>query len=720
MIKQVKLQYFRKHENLTLDMGEGIVAFKGANEQGKSSCIIAIVYALFGAKTLPVSLEETVTWGQPVAKLKVEVTLQIDGSEYTFSRQKSGAEVTVNGSVHVTGQTEVSNFAAELLGVDAAAAGRLMMASQGGIRGVLDQGSVGLAKYIEDLSGMDLFDRLIERMQDQLSLGSPAMFDDLLNKAQEKLAAIDTAAPDIAAIDASIAAAEEARAAAEALLPALEAAETAARDAWVTAAERQKMHERIAADLAAAEVALQKQVEDQAKAKADHANRPSDARIAGLKQQLATCSEYASFCDAYRQFVAIPHYPEMCWVGPKEEFEAGLSATRENLAMLEIDNRTAAEAVKDIEQSSALLRRQIVQDMTCPSCGQEIKDKSKILAKNAEIAAAIAANDAEVAKWVAKRHPFETIDAVRSDLADLLAVQKSAAPFEKFATQFGGYVTTDFGHYPPKLTWKGVAPGDTIPDLSALKRDLALVEAQVKESDKAAAMVEVLGTSITALKVRIETLNAQLAQQPAVTDLPALERQKSSTWAAHTAQHGEVGKHRDAIIAMQTLRSNAIKDAEQRQAEAAAAAADVAQYKGQVAKLAFNNNLLKKVRAARPMVGDKLWMQVLASVSTMFSTMRGEASVVNKGKGGFLVNGQAIESLSGSTLDLLGLSLRTALTRTFLPNCPFITLDEPFAAADADRTAAMLGFISSAGFKQAIIISHEDACESVADHLIQL
>jgi len=95
---------------------------------------------------------------------------------------------------------------------------------------------------------------------------------------------------------------------------------------------------------------------------------------------------------------------------------------------------------------------------------------------------------------------------------------------------------------------------------------------------------------------------------------------------------------------------------------------------------------------------------------------------VGRGSDGqhFTVDTHSIAGLSGSTLDLLGLSIRLALTRTFLPMAPFLILDEPFAAMDEERTAASLAFIASAGFKQTLLVTHEEMSESVAAGLITL
>ena len=96
------------------------------------------------------------------------------------------------------------------------------------------------------------------------------------------------------------------------------------------------------------------------------------------------------------------------------------------------------------------------------------------------------------------------------------------------------------------------------------------------------------------------------------------------------------------------------------------------------------------------------------------------SSVLGALENGFMVDGKDVYSLSGSTLDILGLAIRVALTKTFLPHCRFLLLDEPFAACDAQRQAQALGFIHTLGFDQIIIVTHDNLTEAVADHVIEL
>lgn len=142
--------------------------------------------------------------------------------------------------------------------------------------------------------------------------------------------------------------------------------------------------------------------------------------------------------------------------------------------------------------------------------------------------------------------------------------------------------------------------------------------------------------------------------------------------------------------------------------------------KDDMKEVAKSNELLKAVRAARPIIADKMWNAVLHTVSRYFSQMRGEASTVTRTTDGFKVDGHSVAGLSGSTLDILGLAIRVALVRTFLPTSPFLVLDEPAAACDVNRTQAMLGFLATTEFDQILACSHDEISEAVADNVVKI
>jgi len=100
--------------------------------------------------------------------------------------------------------------------------------------------------------------------------------------------------------------------------------------------------------------------------------------------------------------------------------------------------------------------------------------------------------------------------------------------------------------------------------------------------------------------------------------------------------------------------------------------------------------------------------------------LRGTQTTITRAKQGFLCDNVHVRNLSGSTLDILGLAIRFALTKLLLPHIDFQLLDEPGAGCDERRTANLMGFVTTADFPQAVVITHHDVDEAAADNLICL
>ena len=92
-------------------------------------------------------------------------------------------------------------------------------------------------------------------------------------------------------------------------------------------------------------------------------------------------------------------------------------------------------------------------------------------------------------------------------------------------------------------------------------------------------------------------------------------------------QIGDITKAHEQAKAMWSVCQSRVDDAQR----------VIAECKKDLESLSFNNALVKKLRAIRPMVANKLWNTVLSSVSVMFSQMRKEESWVTKEKAGFKV-----------------------------------------------------------------------------------
>ena len=284
------------------------------------------------------------------------------------------------------------------------------------------------------------------------------------------------------------------------------------------------------------------------------------------------------------------------------------------------------------------------------------------------------------------------------------------------------YVTLDCTVYPPKAEWVGGVPAAEAVDVDGLRGQLKRNEAALSAATSAKAKHEMALQSLATAKADVINATSNLNEfvAPTSEEVVRLEEAKNEAVAANLALKGSniiLQQSRDAEVSafnsattVWAMSRARIEDAEK----------TIAACKSDLDSLAFNNALVKKLRSLRPLVADQLWNTVLASVSVMFSQMRGEASIVTKGKDGFRVNGQAVESLSGSTLDLLGLALRCSLLKTFVPHCDLLIADEPAHGCDSERTEAMVGFIKSAGFGQSILITHEDISTAIADNILEI
>jgi exonuclease SbcC len=708
MLKKITLKNFRKHTDSVFEFDDGLHVMRGANEAGKSTVLEGVAYALGGVKALRSPLAEAVTWSQPENTLKVVLEISIDGVDYVVSRGKSGAEVNYDGGC-VTGQTEVTNFLAAKLKVDAGAASRLMMSSQMDIRGALEAGPKATTELIERLAEFDQIDHLIDVMQEKLTLGSTATAEAQLASAQETLDTANAVAePDFKGLEQRIASAtsnlglaqsyyDDANDAYTAALKADTEARSAVRER-AAAANRLKDAEALAERSKAESIALSEATVT--------APLNPDENIQAAMQEKANLALHATRRRAWKEVqpflgsAGVTRYP-----GSAEMLESSIKGAQRN-----IDE--ARDALRKGDVMHAALTAQLMLN-SCSFCGKDFSEVPEVQAKNAEVHAAIEANELKL------RAAQRTSDDCTAALKDLNKVVTEGRGLYAAAQRYAPYLDIDDSVYPPFLSWNGEVPtdnGDVQPDYDAM---IASIRAQVKafaDWEKARERVEA------------ESARARLGIDQAKADLDALpEADPSATGDAL----GEANKtlreasdtrdeYKDSLRAAKNAQDRAVLDWERTQMAIASADAQLVNARAALRALTFNNALLKKVRTARPVIADRLWNLVLTSVSKYFSEMRGVRSVVSKSSDGFLVDGRPVAVLSGSTLDILGLAIRVALVRTFLPQSPFLVLDEPMAGCDLTRTEAMLGFLVAVGFKQVLLVTHEDVSESVADHIITL
>ena len=707
MLKTLELSNFRKVEHDVMVFTNGLNTIKGANEAGKSTRLEAVAYALFGSRALRSTLDDAVTYGKAPNSMRVALTLTHEGRNYTFTRSKAGAEVIEDGKVYVTGQTECSNFAAKILGADVSVANKLMFANQGNLRGSLEAGPKATAELIEDLADFELFTRIIEAAQDKLMMGSPAVLESTLVNAQANLDAFATPAmvPE-SEIRLKIKTLDDEIAKVEGTLPGLKADSDTLTDAWL---KLKATHE--------AGVAVQTRLLEMAasieKLKGRHneavkaSEQPVDLdRLAVLERQRAEVDEEAQRRIAYQAFLKLP-IADHIWEGDGDSLDKAGSQLREEV------KRITAQ-IADADKRAAVLESTLVTSSACGFCGQDVSQFPGVAEANTKIKGEIETLGSLKVALASERKSKEAELKVVEDIVRLNnETLKAVGPLSK-------YLTADHSTVPPMFSWAGAVPCDNGVNVKGIEGEIETLKYQIVARDKAMILASVLSDELSQHQGKLDALKAQplhvLSDDEYLAEQSKADRASSQYYSAQ-GQVNTLKLERDDQAEDLTAQL-------ERQAMAlqqhATLVDTVAKAKANLAELHFNNALIKKIRAARPLIGDKLWSMVLASVSTMFTAMRGERSIVSKDKDGFKVNGQDVVTLSGSTLDILGLAIRLSLVRTFLPTCGFLVLDEPFAGADAGRTSLSLGFLKSCGFNQILLVTHEDISEIVSDGVIEL
>ena len=696
MLTKIKLENFRQHLNLELDFKNGVTVLRGSNEQGKTTVFEAVAFALFGVKAC--RNNDLTTWGEPDNSHKVTLDFTAHDEQCTITRTKSSAELQVTracGSVRVvTGQTETVKAVETMLGLKPGLGSQLMFVGQSQIQGILAEGGAKTTSFIEKLADLDVIDNLVNELQDNYPTGKTLVLDDMLESSKEELLAATIelkATPDPTKM-------------LEAEIKELKNNLTEKQAALVEAIAEFEAIDLKYNESKTAEVEYKHYVEKKKKL---------DSRLLELKD-LA--------------FVAEP-------------VETDLTALKEELAGLELleenykdfvsykDEVTArmlrADWTANFDRVSAELveRNNIIQEKS-----KEVEDNIKTIAGLSDICCKTCKREFEnAAEQKALAYDLELInEKLNSEIEALFAEQE---PLQVEFENLKSYAiwepellntrwTYDKTYIPAKLVWKGQDVSNYV-EGKVFETRVSIVNAD-KEYAYNVREYEIYKDMLS----RKQELSAELE------GLIEIHKPEDSTKIEElrNTSKGLVQDRQQEVYQLGSEVKNFDANNVHRYNKHIAALSRVAELEDSIARCtksieqtALNNLLLKSLRAAKPLVADKIWRSVCEAVSVHFSQMRGVESVVSKdSKEGFTVNGEAISSLSGSTLSILGLALRVALVKTFLPSCDILLLDEPFDGADSCRRDSMLGFIVQSGFMQMIIITHENSTESFSDELLLL
>ena len=706
MLKSLTTKNFRKLADHQFYFAPGLNVVKGQNEEGKSTLFEAVKYALFGVKACREGLSGLVSWGQPEATLSIELVFEIEAVTYTIYRNKAGAELRYDRG-HVTGQAEVGNFVARLLGVPVQVVSSLMLASQNDIRGTIAGGDTDSAKLIETLANLSALDNLVDLIKAKLPCGADVAAQTRMASAKEALTAleashqeVDTAADavrqkelveDIRRKDAETKLLDEKVAPLNEKFSVLSSVKYT-HESWANKVEVIKSE---LTDFGAKQAAVKVPA------------CPDNGDIVLAQGSLDAAKAVTENLAVFNAMTALnDRVSTYKWDGGFTDFETAYSGCLKIEAM-------SLSALQKFSTEVRLLESQLVTGSVCGYCARDVSRLPEVVAKNAEITAAIVHNNAQAT-------------ACQTSLTDTAAEKKvysaiaaADVPVEKFSTANGKLVRLLDTQVPRLLQWVGPDVGRGSVSVAGAEALLAELRSQTLRHSQATGQVASYATMV---QDRTAKYDALVALQPT---LPVSDAEITKLYDVIAVITDD---RRKAVFYSTTYRAELI-NVNTRLAEVASAAKMFDLRKASLQEtittsgkdirdLVFNNALVKRVREVRPMVAAHMWNKVMSAVSHYFSQMRGTPSLITKTVSGFQIDGHSLQAMSGSTLDALGLAVRIALTKTFTPHVSLLFIDEAFSSMDAERTMASFSFIAGCGFKQVILITHEDMSEISASNVI--
>ena len=718
MLTKLELTNFRQHTSLKLEFTQGVTVIRGANECGKSTIFEAVTFALFGVEAC--RSNDLTTWGAPDKSHVVTLELDLNGQIYHIVRSARGAELN-SDDMKITGQREVTRRCEQLLDLKPGTGTNLMFASQNAVRGTLDEGSKSI-QLIEKLADFDVVDGYINTLQTNFSLGKSDHLQQLVSDLETQLANTQQQIAEFINIDE------------------FEATETSVLDEQLQALEAQAASKKSNIDRLTEQLdTIRGEEENRNNLKLSIANveeylayiksglnapvstRPNAHLVADAEsrtqfhEQLENLRAQADIQKKlgilHSDYLSYSYYcpshfdsknPLIRIDGTKESIQQDIGLLESNYSEYRIQKQELLLKRKNLEDQKC-------NSLICPTCKREWDNADEMQKNNARISEEIVELNIELAKL---DNSIIEVESKINKLKDVLRQPEFTPAINS------KWVVDDDGKFPLKYKWTG---GELKEFDHEVSKQLEEYEGLLEDLSAWESKQEVFKQQLVDTETQLSELTTKLASIP--------ESATSSVELSHTLNqiNLDLNDIQHNINSVKSKKSEIPFKVEQLRKEYSKLKDEENNVKikinncnTEIQNMQINNALLKVLREIKPQLANTIWQQVCNTITQYFSTMRDKPSMVTKASTGFEVDGHNTKALSGSTLDVLGIAIRVALTKTFLPTCGFMLLDEPFAACDVERQMKALGFITSTGFDQIIIVTHEDTTEVVADNLITL
>jgi DNA repair exonuclease SbcCD ATPase subunit len=691
MIKHLKLANFQRHASLDLDFTPGLNLIVGPNWAGKTTILRAIAYAIGGSSLSDVKAANLIKDGEK--DFLVELTFELDKKTYVVTRSKNLTKVTVDGDVKATGQTSVTDFLGEVLGISAKHFQSFYQVRQNEADQLLKLGAAKLSQILNDVTGVDLIERMTDRCKSEItelrwSIETVKQLQLKLEEAQGQLPEMEVYVKSLTDY-------------LESTGPVLQQWETWIENKETEVADLERafvLAERYKrdADLLKQEVAhLQESLD-----KLGDLSPVTQADIENANSRLQTLREQQK-----RQNIEREHKQALGWRITAIEDEL------QNLQLLpvEIDIDTLHQQKQERErfkaEADAVVNAatQALSSAFCPTCQRAFEDHDP---EALEIHLEHTKGDQAAVR--ANYNEFMVFYRIQSEL-----LAKNTATEQKRTALQDELTAAQHDHNllnPPDPDLINTEIESQQEHIASLKLNLASYLTKEKEHFA-------LTARLTAAQNKLDILVEpdSLPEESALILLRQELNDGRNTYAQTQRQHTEqLTRHAEWNTKLQTLQSKCSQ-----------ARDEIENLKPKANRVLQMQALTKFLRSNRDRYLANIWTQITSYTNSFVSEVTGgEITELRRARSGdfvYVENGveRPVELASGMQGAILGVALKLALGAALGGARRLLLIDEATAGASDENSLLFTQLLKNFG-GQSLMVTHRSADASVADHVLQL
>ena len=708
MLLQLKLNNFKRHENLVVDFTQGLNVIMGPNYRGKSSILHGILYAFFGASAVPCNADKIPRTGSTT--FSVALTFRLGADLWEIVRTKSTDNILKNGEKQATGKSAVAAQVQKLLNMSQSQFTRLLYAEQKRAENLVSLGSADLNRTIEEVAGTSVVKDAIVKLSQLLSAS---------NAAAEAVRSVMGAAPDAGAVEELEQAARQAKDAVTAGVTAVEDSQRVTSNLRATLNDLRQR--KSAYDHALLTVQRAKNELEQAKARLGAMAHVDDAQVASARAEVDRLT--SELADARAAYTEAKKAVEQ-WDAHQRELAAINDAELKLLALVPVPARpdstelARVSAMVEREASAVAVARQTVQQLaeaarngTCSACKRpfEDHDPAKLADELAVATGELQEREEELANSRTNLRLLQ--EAVAAHDAAVNTNQHRESAKAQWMARKAAFEAVQVPQGSPEKLHELNTKGSTISaDLQNAKAQLATLETAAAQHAKAAAAVEAARAALTAAQEHV----------PAAVDEGQVRSAEVQVRQAESDQADRQARLTQSRLALQSAEQSltTLRDAVER-------------YKANEAKLRQHEKKADQSKRLRAFLQtnfdtfmSETWDGLLAMASHF--ARQGTEGFISEilrsddGKFEYVEEGaqfSVMGSASGAQRSLMGLSMQIAMSEMLPCPLPVLMLDEASADMDPDVSAALVTVLRNLN-KQVIIVSHREMDAAVADNVI--